>query len=172
MRSLRTNASAGTRGARREEVLRKPESELAGRRVPVQRRHQDTLSRGADETEDEPVDDRDPEADHETDHTADGEPEEGHEQRGEREQHDDPAERKVSAGCLAPGLTQEGSATLHGRPGPDLLEDQHRDDEVCDDAPGGAEASGDIPSDKTEPLGNRSQINSNGAGNKRSTAEV
>src|SRR3989449_1694552 len=171
MRSLRTNASADTRGARREEVLRKPESELAGRRVPVQRRHQDALSRGADETEDEPVDDRDPEADRKTDHAAEGEPEEGHEQRREREQHDDPAEREVSTRCFAPRLSQEGSASLHGSPRPDLLEDQHRDDEVRDDAPGGAEGSRDNPSDETEPFGDRPQDQSDRGGHQRPTGD-
>src|SRR2546428_668771 len=93
------------------------------------------LSGGADEAEDQPVDDRDPEPHDQADHATEEESKEGREKRREREQHDDPAEREVSARGFAPCLAQERSASLHRRPRPNLLEDQHRDDEVRDDAP-------------------------------------
>src|SRR5438552_15137318 len=149
--------SASARGSRREKILRKSESQLARRGVSVQGGDEDALSGGADEAEDQPVDDRDPEAHDQADHTTEEEPQEGREERREREQHDDPAEREVSARRLAPCLSQQRSASLHRSPRSDLLEDQDRDDEVRDDSPGRAEGSRDDPSQETESLGDRAQ---------------
>src|SRR5437667_12696855 len=134
----RSGESTGARVARREKVLRKSESQLPCRSVSVQGGDEDALSGGPDEAEDEPVDDRDPEAHNQTNHTSEEEPQEGREERREREQHNDPAEREVSARGLAPRLPQQRSASLHRSPRPDFLEDQDRDDEVRDDAPGRA----------------------------------
>src|SRR6058998_1832220 len=45
------------------------------------------------------------------------------------------------------------------------------DDEVCDDAPGGAEGSRDNPSDGTEPFGDRPQDQSDRGGHQRPTGD-
>src|SRR5207245_3160357 len=115
------------------------------------------LSRRPDEAEDQTGDDRDPEAHGKTDHTAKEDPQEGCEERREREQHDDRAEREISARGLAPGLSQQRSAPLHRSPRPDLLEDQDRDDELRDDPPRRSEGPRDDPPEETESLGDRPQ---------------
>src|SRR5438093_3426071 len=97
----RSGESASARVSRREKIFRKSESKLARRGVSVQGGDEDALSGGADEAEDQPVDDRDPETHNQTNHTSEEEPQEGREERREREQHDDPAEREVSARGLA-----------------------------------------------------------------------
>src|SRR5206468_7372855 len=130
-------------------------SQLARRGVSIQGGDEDALSGGADEAEDQPVDDRNPEAHDQADHTTEEEPQEGREERREREQRDDPAEREVSARRLAPCLSQQRSASLHRSPRPDLLEDQDRDDEAGDDAPRRAQRPRNDPPEETESLGDR-----------------
>src|SRR5207247_11234728 len=86
--------SASARGSRREKILRKSESQLARRGVSVQGGDEDALSGGADEAEDQPIDDRDPEAHDQADHTTEEEPQDGSETRRERDEAQGPGESK------------------------------------------------------------------------------
>src|SRR5438552_14534027 len=114
----RSGESASARGSRRKKILRKSESQLSRRGVSVQGGDEDALSSGADQTQDQPIDDREPEADRETNDSAEGEPDQRRQQSGEREQHDDRSQREVSARRLAPRLSQQRSAPLHRSPRP------------------------------------------------------
>src|SRR5207244_10812480 len=98
--------------ARREKSLRKSESRFSRRGVSVQGGDEDALSSGADQTQNQPIDDRDPEADRETNDSAEGEPDQRRQQSREREQDDDHSQREVSARGLAPRLSQQRSAPL------------------------------------------------------------
>src|SRR5438132_11145212 len=159
--------SSNGRAARREHILREPESELARGRVPIQRGIEDALCGRTEKPEDQPIDgcNRDPydEADDaagETTHDEEQDP-------GQGEQDEDRAEREIPARGLAPRLPKEGPAPLDGRPRSDLLEDQDRDDEIGGDAPSDAREPGDDAPDEAEAFGDGPEDQSDGRAHER-----
>src|SRR2546425_8245420 len=159
--------SSSGRTARREHILREPESELARGRVPIQRGHEDALCGRPEEPEDQPIDgsNRDPydEADDATDQTAHDEEQDPR----QCEQDEDHPECEVSTRGLAPRLPKQGPAPLDGRPRSGLLEDQDRDDEIGRDAPSDTREPGDDASDDAETFGDGPEDQSDGRAHER-----
>src|SRR2546426_2783589 len=159
--------SSSGRTARREHILREPESELARGRIPIQRSHEDALCGRPEEPEDEPINgcNRDPhnEADDATDQTAHDEEQDPR----QGEQDEDRAEREIPARGLSPCLPKEGPAPLDGRPRSDRLEDQDGDDEIGGDPPGDTREPSDDASDDAEAFGDGPEDQSDGRAHER-----
>src|SRR5204863_307957 len=137
---------------RGKQAFWKSEPQLARRCVSIERGYQDALGCRAQQTEDEPVNDRDRAPNQEAYNPADRHAAKEKQEARQREQEKDRPEAEVSAHGLAPRLPKERAAPLDRGPRSDLLEDQDRDDEIRDDAPGRTRESRDDaqPLEETE----------------------
>src|SRR5204863_5346981 len=125
----------------------------------------------AQQTEDEPVNDRDRAPNQEAYNPADRHAAKEKQEARQREQEKDRPEAEVSAHGLAPRLPKERAAPLDRGPRSDLLEDQDRDDEIRDDAPGRTRESRDDAPDDPGPFRDRAQDQSDGRAEEGPTRE-
>src|SRR5436853_4756612 len=147
---------------RGKQAFWKSEPQLARRCVSIERGYQDALGCRAQQTEDEPVNDRDRAPNQEAYNPADRHAAKEKQEARQREQEKDRPEAEVSAHGLAPRLPKERAAPLDRGPRSDLLEDQDRDDEIRDDAPGRTRESRDDAADDPGAFRDRAQDQSDG----------
>src|SRR5438552_4180299 len=147
---------------RGKQAFWKSETQLARRCVSIERGYQDALGCRAQQTEDEPVNNRDRAPNQKADNPADRDAAKEEQEARQREQEKDRPEAEVSAHGLAPRLPKERAAPLDRGPRSDLLEDQDRDDEIRDDAPGRTRESRDDAPDDPGTVRDRPQNQSHG----------
>src|SRR5205809_6349352 len=157
---------------RGKQAFWKSETQLARRCVSIERGYQDALGCRAQQTEDEPINDRDRAPNQEADNPADRHAAKEEQEARQREQEKDRPEAEVSAHSFAPRLPKEGAAPLDRGPRSDLLEDQDRDDEIRDNAPGRARDSRDDAPDDPGAVRNRSQDQSDGRAEESPTRDA
>lgn len=140
--------------------------DFAGGGVAVEGGDEDALRGGADDAETEPIKERDAEAD-EHSCRAVTRPDDGKNQRGQAEQHEDQAEAKAADELFAPGFFEELGGFVKRFDGAHILGGDERHNKEASERPEDADDAGDDAADYAGALLDRAQDHANGGAEQR-----